>query len=77
MLLQYISLPVFFASFILGLIFIYTIGPDVKTIYVYPTPTNYSKIQYKDKTDQCFQFKPNETHCPINPLAIKTVPVQK
>ena len=33
-------------------------------------------IQFKDKSDQCFQFKPVPINCPINPLSIKTVPVQ-
>jgi hypothetical protein len=33
--------------------------------------------QYKDKTGQCFEFKPVNTQCPINPLSIKTVPIQQ
>jgi hypothetical protein len=76
MISKYISLPVFLISFAIGLFFIYVLGPETKTIYVYPTPQNYMNIQYKDNIDQCFQFKPIETKCPINLLQINTVPVQ-
>lgn len=77
MLSKYISLPVFLSSFAIGLFFIYIIGPESKTIYIYPSPDNYLKTQYKDVSNQCFQFKPLETECPINPFTIKSIPVQK
>ena len=32
--------------------------------------------QYKDKAEQCFEFKPEEVDCPFNPLSVKTIPVQ-
>ena len=76
MLSHYISLPVFLTSFAIGLFFVYVIGPESKTIYIYPSPENYMKTQYKDNAGQCFQFKPVKTQCPINPLSIKSVPVQ-
>ena len=77
MLTKYISLPIFLGSFAVGLFFVYILGPEAKTIYIYPSPENYTKTQYKDNADQCFQFKPVETKCPINPFSIKTVPVQQ
>ena len=77
MLTNYISLPVFLISFAVGLFFVYVIGPESKTIYIYPSPENYMKTQYKDNAGQCFQFKPVETQCPINPLSIKSVPIQQ
>ena len=76
MLSKYIHIQVFIISFIIGLIFVYVIGPETKTIYMYPSPSNYLKTQYKDNSNQCFQFKPVETECPINIFDIKTVPVQ-
>jgi hypothetical protein len=76
MLSKYISLPVFIVSFSIGLFFVYVLGPEIKTIHVYPSPQNYMKTQYKDDTNQCFQFKPVETDCPLNPFSVKTVPVQ-
>jgi hypothetical protein len=76
MLSKYVHIPVFIASFAIGLFFVYVLGPDIKTVYMYPTPSNYLKTQYKDKNSQCFEFKPVETECPVNPFDIKTVPVQ-
>jgi len=76
MLTKYISIKILLSSFIIGLIFIYFLGPDIKTIYKYPSPTNYKDILYKDKVEQCYQFIPTKKNCPINPLAIKTVPIQ-
>jgi hypothetical protein len=76
MLLDYISLPVFLASFALGLLFVYVLGPEEKIIYVYPTPTNSKTTQFKDGNDECFQFKPIITKCPLNPLDIKSIPPQ-
>ena len=77
MITDYISLPIFLISFAVGLFFIYVLGPESKTIYIYPSPQNYMNTQYKDKADQCFQFKPVVTQCPINPLSVKTVPIQE
>ena len=77
MITDYISLPIFLISFAVGLFFIYVLGPESKTIYIYPSPQNYMDTQYKDKSDQCFQFKPVTTQCPINPFSIKTVPLQQ
>ena len=77
MISKYISLPIFLISFALGLFFIYILGPEVKTIYIYPSPTNYKSIQYKDKSNQCFEFQTKEMTCPLNPLDIKTIPIQQ
>ena len=76
MLSKYVHIPVFIASFAIGLFFVYVLGPETKTVYVYPSPSNYLKTQYKDNTNQCFEYKPVETDCPVNPFDIKTVPVQ-
>jgi len=77
MITDYISLPIFLISFTVGLFFIYVLGPASKTIYIYPSPQNYMNTQYKDNADQCFQFKPVATQCPINPFSVKTVPIQE
>ena len=44
MLLKYMSIPIFIASFLIGLIFIYLYGPETKNIYIYPSPDNYKEI---------------------------------
>jgi hypothetical protein len=73
MLSDYISLPVFLISFAIGIFFIYIIGPEVKTLYVYPTPSSVSSFQYKDSINQCFEFNLKDTSCPLEP---KFVPIQ-
>jgi hypothetical protein len=55
---------------------VYILGPETKVVYKYPSPSNYKDILYKDKADNCFEIKPVETGCPINPLSIKKIPVQ-
>ncbi len=77
MLSNYVSLPFFLTSFAIGLFFVYILGPESRAIYVYPSPENYMKTLYKDNVNQCFKFQPIEIKCPINPLSIKTVPIQK
>lgn len=76
MLSEYISIPLFLVSFAIGLFFVYMIGPDSKTIFIYPSPDVYNKILYKDKSGTCFQITPKEIQCPINPFTVSEFPVQ-
>jgi hypothetical protein len=73
---KYICFYTFLISFSIGLFFVYILGPKTKTIYIYPTLDNYVKYQYKDRTGQCFEYKPSEVDCPLNPLSVKTIPIQ-
>lgn len=76
MIFNYISLPTFIISFAIGILFVYLMGPDMKTIYIYPNPENVENILFKDKADNCFYFKPTEVKCPTDKTKIKEVPVQ-
>jgi hypothetical protein len=76
MVLQYISIPIFLISFAIGIFFVYIVGTEGQTVLIYPTPTNTDIYQYKDKADQCFEFKAQEVECPFNLFSVKTVPVQ-
>lgn len=76
MFFKYISFPVFLITLALGLFYVYVTGPKPNIIYVYPTPDNVSKIQYKDKADNCYVFKHEEVKCPKLPNEISRIPVQ-
>ena len=76
MILNYISLPVFLISFAVGIFFIYILGPEMKTIMVYPTPENVDKILFKDKADNCFSFEETEVECPVDESLISQIPIQ-
>ena len=57
------------------MIFVYLFGPEMKTIYVYPTPQNIGKIQYKDVAGNCFTYSSKEVKCPDD-NHITSMPVQ-
>ena len=73
---NYISFPIFFVSLVIGLFFVYILGPDKKTIYIYPSPENVDKILFKDKADNCFSFEQEEVECPTDTSKISTIPIQ-
>ncbi len=76
MIQNYISLPIFFISFAVGLLFVYLIGPEIKTIYIYPSPENVDKVLFKDKADNCFYFEPEVVECPRDTNLISKIPIQ-
>jgi len=76
MLLHYISLPVFLISFAVGLFFIYILGPEMKTIYIYPSPENVNRVLFKDKADNCFYFEEEAVECPKDESLISHIPIQ-
>jgi hypothetical protein len=77
MLLHYISLPIFLISFAIGLFFIYVLGPEMKTIYIYPSPENVNKVLFKDKADNCFYFEEEVIECPKDESLITNIPIQE
>jgi hypothetical protein len=48
----------------------------MRKIYVYPSPENVDILQYRDKTNTCFQMKQKEVKCPKSEKEIFKVPVQ-
>ena len=76
MILNYISIPAFLISFAIGLFFIYVLGPEIKTIFIYPSPENVDKVLFKDKAENCFYFDQLEVKCPDNESWISKIPIQ-
>ena len=76
MILNYISIPVFLISFAIGLFFVYILGPEMKTIYIYPTPENVNKILFRDKASNCFKFEEQVVDCPKDGTLISSIPIQ-
>jgi hypothetical protein len=74
--MKFINVRVFIASLLIGLIAVYIYVPEMRRIYVYPTPENIELLQYKDKTDTCFEYKQTEVGCSTSGISIFKVPVQ-
>lgn len=73
---DYISFPVFLISLALGLFMIYIVGPEIKTVHVYPTPANVDRMLFKDKTDECFRYKAKRVDCPADDSLIQVPGIQ-
>lgn len=76
MIFNYISLPAFLISFAIGLLFIYIMGPEMKTIYIYPSPESVDKVLFKDKAENCFYFEEQNVECPKDKNLISKIPIQ-
>jgi hypothetical protein len=76
MISKYIDVPIFIVCLVIGLLIMYYTMPDLRKIYVYPTPDNVDLLQYKDKAGNCFSYREREVSCPTNPNKITKIPVQ-
>lgn len=72
--MKLIYIALFFVSFFVGCFFIYISPIEHKTVFVYPTPKNVKKIQYKDNADECFNFSAKLVDC--KGRNAKQIPVQ-
>ena len=73
---KYISFKIFITSFLMGLLFLYLMGPQNKKVYVYPSPQTVDKAIFQDKAEQCFLYKEENVDCPSNKKDISMIPVQ-
>lgn len=76
MISKYIDSKIFFISLAIGLFFVYINQPPPTIIYVYPTPSNIDKIQYKDKVGNCFEFDTSGVRCPSEAKDVTIAPIQ-
>lgn len=74
---EYIIVEVFLISLSIGLLYVYLVEPKHQIIQVYPTPYNHDKIQFRDKADNCYSFKPTIIPCPEDKTKVKRIPMQK
>ena len=51
-------------------------GPEMKTIYIYPSPESVDKVLFKDKADNCFYFEEEKVECPKDENLISKIPIQ-
>jgi hypothetical protein len=73
---NFINLPAFLISLAIGLLFVYLTEPPHKVVYVYPTPENIGKIEYRDKANNCFEYNMQTIKCPSDKSKINTIPMQ-
>jgi hypothetical protein len=71
-----ISFPAFLISLAIGLLIVYIFNPTPTVIYVYPTPYNIDKLQYKDNANNCYVFSSQEVKCPDDKSLINEIPIQ-
>tara|TARA_Y100000816_G_scaffold146546_1_gene104007 strand:- start:46 stop:276 length:231 start_codon:yes stop_codon:yes gene_type:complete len=74
-LFKLINIKYFLLALFVGLIYIY-FNDDRKKIIIYPTTSNFDKIEYKDKADNCFKYNLKEVKCPASKGTIKNIPIQ-
>tara|TARA_Y100000385_G_scaffold281789_2_gene335186 strand:- start:15 stop:245 length:231 start_codon:yes stop_codon:yes gene_type:complete len=70
-----INLKFFLLALFIGLIYMY-FNDDRKKIIIYPTTSNFDKIEYKDRADNCFKYNLKEVKCPAKKTSIKNIPIQ-
>jgi len=70
---EVVDIYVFILSLAIGTFYVYLSIPTPKIIYVYPTPDNVDKVEYKDKANNCYKFNASEVKCGAE---TKEIPIQ-
>lgn len=74
---KFLNIQLFLVSFAIGVFAVYIFNNnDKRKIMVHPTPDNINQIQYKDESNNCFQFKQSEVTCPKEGMEINKIPIQ-
>jgi hypothetical protein len=63
----------FLGAFVAGCVVVYYTPLEYKTVFVYPTPSNVKRLQYKDKMGSCFRFNAEEVKCGDKSKSIPSV----
>tara|TARA_B100001093_G_C26090040_1_gene702363 strand:- start:226 stop:459 length:234 start_codon:yes stop_codon:yes gene_type:complete len=76
MLSKYINIPLFLVALSIGIFAVYITVPEERKIYVFPTHENVNIVQYKDKAENCFEYKETEVTCPTDEKKITQIKPQ-
>jgi hypothetical protein len=71
-----IDFKLFLFSFCIGILFVYTLGADRKTVYMYPSPNTYKDIVIQDDAGNCYKYEQKKVPCEKNKDKITNFPVQ-
>ena len=71
-----ISIAYFIAAFCVGILYVYLIAPAPQVVLKFPSPYNAGRITYKDKANNCYQYKAEkQDSCPNDKALIKPQPI--
>ena len=73
---KFFHFPSFIIALALGILFVYLTEPPNKVVYIYPSPENINKFEYKDKADNCFNYTMDRVDCPKDKSLISSIPIQ-
>ena len=73
---MFINIYTFIISFAIGIFFAYVLGPDKKTVFVYPTPETVDNVLFQDATDNCFRYEEQSVDCPKDDSLLSQIPIQ-
>ena len=71
---QIIHVTAFVVSFALGVFLVYTLEPTKQQVWVYASPKNASKLQYKTPDQRCFQPKIESSDCTMTAQSVDEPP---
>lgn len=60
------DLVYFCVAIAIGVLFVYLLTSNSKTIIKLPNPMNSDKLLYVDDNNVCYKYKPEEVPCPMD-----------
>lgn len=75
--IKHIKLVPLFIGFVIGIIAIMAIKPEMSVTHKYPTPENCGKVVYKDKNGICYKYSTKQVDCDKNQSRLKDFPLSK
>jgi len=71
-----INIAYFIGAFCIGILYVYLITPPPEVVLKFPSPYNAGMITYKDKANNCYQYKAEKQDtCPADKALVKPQPI--